>query len=74
MNNKKIIINAALKDKMNECAWAIVETLNGNFKLKTLLAADKNNDSIELEIFGNKEAAKRQFKKHIKELKSGGLI
>lgn len=58
----------------NSLAWAIVETLNGKYKLKTLAAADKAGDSIELELYGTKEEAQKQFKQHLKELKKGGYF
>ena len=63
-----------LRRKMGVQEWAIIETLNGNYKLKTLAAADKVGDSIELELYGTKEEAQKQFKQHLKELKKGGLL
>jgi len=55
-------------------SWAIIETLNGNYKLKTLAAADKAGDSIELELYGTKEEAREQFKQHLRELIRGGYF
>ena len=68
-------VKETIKEKLGEqLAWAIVETLNGNYKLKTLAAADKAGDSIEQELFGTKEEAREQFKQHLKELKKGGYF
>ena len=55
-------------------SWAIIETLGGNYKLKTLAAADKAGDSIEQELYGTKEEAQAQFKQHLEELKKGGYF
>ena len=68
-------IKGKIKEEFKQSLeWAIIETLNGNYKLKTLAAADKAGDSIELELFGTKEEAQEQFKQHLKELKKGGYF
>lgn len=52
-------------------AYAMIETLNGNYKLKTLSEADKANDNVEIEFYGTNKEVKQQFKKHLKQLKKG---
>lgn len=64
----------ALRRKMGVQEWAAVQTINGNYKLKTLAAADKAGDSIEQEFYGTKEEAQQQFKQHLKQLKEEGLL
>ena len=68
-------VKETIKEKLGEqLAWAAVQTINGNYKLKTLAAADKAGDSIEQEFYGTKEEAQQQFKQHLKQLKEEGLL
>ena len=55
--------------------YALVETLNGNWVLKTLEKAEKNYDSIEMEFYGNTmEDIKTQKNAHMKLLRAEGII
>ena len=55
--------------------YALVETLNGNWVLKTLEKAEKNYDSIEMEFYGNTmEDIKEQKNAHMKLLRAEGII
>lgn len=50
--------------------YAVVETLNGNYRLKSLEKAEASLDSIEMELYGDTmEDIKAQYKEHVKELK-----
>ena len=52
--------------------YAIVETLNGNYRLKELSKV-KDTDSIEIELYGYFDKVQKEYKNHIKELKEDGL-
>jgi len=55
--------------------YAIIETINGNYRLKELSKAEKSLDAIELELYGdNIEDIKAQYKQHMKELKESGYL
>jgi hypothetical protein len=63
MDNKKIL------------EYAIILTLNGNYKLKPLSQALKNLDDIEFELYGDDlKSIKIQYKDHLSELKQLGFI
>ena len=58
-----------------ELSYALVETLNGNWVLKTVEKAEKNYDSIEMEFYGNTmEDIRAQKNEHLKMLRADGLI
>ena len=52
--------------------YAIVETLNGNYRLKELSKVN-DTDIIEIELYGTLEQVKLEYKQHIKQLKIDGL-
>jgi hypothetical protein len=55
--------------------YAIIEDLNGNYKLKTLSQAEKAFDNIEMEIYGDTLAEiKTEYKAHLNELKEMGFL
>jgi hypothetical protein len=55
--------------------YAIIEDLNGNYKLKTLEKAEKDFDSIEYEIYSDTlDDVKTQYKAHLNELKEMGFL
>lgn len=55
--------------------YAIIETLNGNYRLKELSKAEKSLDSIELELYGDTiEDIKAQYKQHLNELKESDYL
>lgn len=61
-----------LKNLCND--YCIIQTLNGNFRLKELSKVNLNTDSIELELYGTFDNVKIEYKNHIKDLKKLGLI
>jgi hypothetical protein len=59
----------------NTLQYAIIQTLNGSYKLTTLDKAERGFNDIELELYDNKiEGIKKQFHDHIKLLKKEGFI
>jgi len=55
--------------------YAIIETLNGNYRLKQLAKAEKDLDSIEFELYGDTmKEIKSDYKAHLNELKELGFI
>ena len=55
--------------------YAIIETLNGNYRLKQLDKAEKALDTIWYEIYSNTlDDIKIQYKAHLNELKELGYI
>jgi hypothetical protein len=55
--------------------YAIIEDLNGDYKLKTLEKAEKDFDSIEYEIYSDTlDDVKTQYKAHLNELKEMGFL
>jgi histone acetyltransferase (RNA polymerase elongator complex component) len=55
--------------------YAIIQTINGNYRLKTLAKAEKACDSIEMELYGNTlDAIKCDYKAHMNELKELGFL
>jgi len=55
--------------------YAIIETLNGNYRLKQLDKAEKAMDSIEFELYADTlDDIKIQYKAHLNELKELGYI
>jgi len=55
--------------------YAIVETLEGTYKLKPLAQAEKAYDYIEYELYADTLAEiKKQYKEHMNELKEHGFI
>jgi len=55
--------------------YAIIETLEGNYKLKQLQKAEKALDNIEYELYGDTmQEIERDYRQHIKELKLEGFI
>ena len=53
--------------------YAIIETLNLNYRLKELSKV-REDESIEMELYGTLNECKQQMKQHINELKKEGLI
>ena len=59
----------------NTLQYAIIQTLDGSFKLMTLDKAEKGFNDIELELYDNSlEGIKKQYREHIKFLKVDGFI
>lgn len=59
--------------KNNKYQYAVIQTLNGNFRLKELSKAEANYDSIFYELYGDSiESINTQFKEYKKELKNDG--
>ena len=55
--------------------YAIIETLNGNYRLKQLDKAEKALDQIEFELYGDTmQEIKADYKHHLNELKELGYI
>ena len=55
--------------------YALVETLNGNYVLKTLEKAEARGDSIEIEFYAEtQEDLRAQKNEHMKMLRTDGLI
>ena len=60
---------------MNKLQYAIIITIDGNYRLKTLEKAEKAFDDIEMELYGDTLMdIKGQYKEHINELKQLGYI
>ena len=56
-------------------AYAIIQTLNGNYRLKELGKAEKACDDIEIELYGfDMIDIKSQYKAHMNELKELGFL
>lgn len=53
--------------------YAIIETLNLNYRLKELSKVQEG-ECVEMELFGTFDECKQQMKQHINELKKEGLI
>ena len=53
--------------------YAITETLNLNYRLKELSKV-REDESIEMELYGTLDECKQQMRQHINELKKEGLI
>jgi hypothetical protein len=49
-------------------AYAIVETLNGNYRLKELSKV-KDTDIVEMELYGKLNKVKAEYRQHIKNLR-----
>ena len=59
----------------NNLQYAIIQTLEGSFKLMPLDKAEKGFNDIELELYDNSlEGIKKQYREHIKLLKAEGFI
>tara|TARA_R110002074_G_scaffold68201_3_gene159967 strand:- start:134 stop:334 length:201 start_codon:yes stop_codon:yes gene_type:complete len=61
------------KNKAVFSMWHLVETLNSNYVLKEDTSL-KLNDAVEITFDGSLNFAIKEAKKHITELKNGGLI
>ena len=53
--------------------YAIIETINLNYRLKELSKV-RDDEAIEMELYGTHDECKQQMRQHINELKKEGLI
>ena len=77
MNNLNQLADAikSVETRTGQLAYALVETLNGNYLLKPLAKAEARGDSIEMEFWGpDMESIKAQKKEHMAQMKADGLL
>jgi hypothetical protein len=73
LNNKGA--TAMTTTNTTQLQYAIIQTLNGNYRLKELCKAEKAYDDIEIELYGfDMIDIKSQYKAHMNELKELGYI